>query len=85
MICTVRMGDNDMRKMRVHTKLVPNFSVHPRRLFLCSKCNSVVVLNGGVDFRAINFQTNELKAPESCHFSRNGLYVGMVLFGNNKV
>ena len=55
-----------------------NFSVHPRRLFLSSKCSSKVVLNDGIDFKAISWQTSELTAPEACHLS---LYMGMVLCG----
>ena len=40
-----------MHKLRPHTKLV---SVHPRRLCLSSKCSSKVVLNDGIDFKAIS-------------------------------
>jgi hypothetical protein len=64
MVCTVHMGDNDMRKPRPRTKLVStlcnstNFSVHPRRLFLSSKCSSMVVLNDGIHFKAISWQTS---------------------------
>ena len=84
MVYTVRMGDNDMRKPRLHTKLVStlcnstNFSVHPRRLFLSSKCSSKVVLNDGTHFKAISWQTSELTAPEAYYLS---LYMGMVLSG----
>ena len=52
-----------------------NFSVHPRRLFLRSKCSSKVVLNDGIRF---SWQTSELTMPEACHLS---LYMGMVLCG----
>ena len=85
MVCTVRMGDNDMHKPGLHTKLVStllcnstNFSVHPRRLFLSSKCSSKVVLNDGMHFKAISWQTSELTVPEAYHLS---LYMGMVLSG----
>ena len=78
MICTVRMGDNDMHKPHVHTKFVSTLC-HLYKLFCSSKkavlvlkCSSMVVLNEGVDFKVTNFQTSELKTPESCHLSRNG-------------
>ena len=58
-----------------------NFFVHPRRLFLSSKCSSVVVLNDGTDFKAIKSQNGEKKASVSCHLPRNCSDVGMVLFG----
>ena len=55
-----------------------NFSVHPRRLFLSSKCSSVVVLNDGT---AIKSQNGEKKASVSCHLPRNHSDIGTVLFG----
>ena len=44
-----------------------NFSVHPRRLFLSSKCRSMIVLNDGMGFKAIKSQNGEKKASVSCH------------------
>ena len=38
-----------------------NFAVHPRRLFLSSKCSSMVVLNDGTGFKAIKSQNGEEK------------------------
>ncbi len=51
MVCTIRMGGNDMRRPRPRTECQVcayciNFSVHPRRLFLSSKCSSMVNLLG---------------------------------------
>ena len=57
-----------------------NFSVHPRRLFLSSKCSSMVVLNDGTGFKAINSQNGEKQASVSCHLPRNRSNIGMVLF-----
>ena len=57
------------------------FSVHPRRLFLSSKCSSMVVLNDGTGFKAIKSQNGEKKASVSCHLPRNSSDIGMVLIG----
>ena len=56
-----------------------NFSVHPRRLLLSSKCSSMVVLNDGTGFKAIKSQNGEKKASVSCHLPRNRSDIGMVL------
>ena len=45
---------------------------------MSSKCSSKVVLNDGIHFKAIRWQTSELIAPEAYHLS---LYMGMVLSG----
>ena len=58
-----------------------NFSAHPRRLFLSSKCSSMVVLNDGTGFKATKSQNREKKASVSCHLPRNRSDIGMVLFG----
>ena len=58
-----------------------NFSVHPRRLFLSSKCSSMVVLNDGTGFKAIKSQNGEKKASVSRHLPRNSSDIGMVLIG----
>ena len=58
-----------------------NFSVHPRRLFLSSKCSSMVVLNDGTAFKGIKSQNGEKKASVSCHLPRNSSDIGMVLIG----
>ena len=58
-----------------------DFSVHPRRLFLSSKCTSVVVLNYGTGFKAIKSQNGEKKASVSCHLPRNSSDIGMDLIG----
>ena len=55
-----------------------NFSVHPRRLFLSSKCSSMVVLNDGTGFKAIKSQNGEKKASVSCHLPRNSSDIDMI-------
>ena len=88
MVCTVGMGGNDMPVDRARVlnqcqvcAYCINFSIHPRRLFLSSKCSSMVVLNDGTGFKAIKSQNGEKKASVSCHLPRNSSDIGTVLIG----
>ena len=78
MICVDRTSVLNQCQVCAHCT---NFSVHPRRLLLSSKCSSIVVLNDGTGFKAIKSQNGEKKVSVSCHLPRNSSDIGMVLIG----